>query len=83
MLATSRYGVYFKLSIKNHIFTYSLQHLIGWKRATDTRLHQHNLLKQMEESVLIFNMKNLNLNDLTNSHTLNPTSAESVDLSDK
>jgi len=34
----------------------------------------------MEESVLIFNMKNLNLNDLTNSHTLNPTSAESVDL---
>jgi len=37
----------------------------------------------MEESVLIFNMKNLNLNDLTNSHTLNPASAESIDLSDK
>eukprot|EP00092_Neocalanus_flemingeri_P024863 GFUD01026959.1.p1 GENE.GFUD01026959.1~~GFUD01026959.1.p1 ORF type:complete len:871 (+),score=185.18 GFUD01026959.1:91-2703(+) len=52
------------------------KHLIGWKRASETRLNQRYLLEQMNDCVLIFSMKSLQLNDLTNSETLDPSSVK-------
>jgi len=52
------------------------KHLIGWKKASETRLNQQYLLNQMDECVLIFSMKNLNINDLTDSKTLDVSSAK-------
>eukprot|EP00092_Neocalanus_flemingeri_P045685 GFUD01051176.1.p1 GENE.GFUD01051176.1~~GFUD01051176.1.p1 ORF type:complete len:148 (+),score=27.78 GFUD01051176.1:25-444(+) len=52
------------------------KHLIGWKKASDTRLNQRYLLDKMGECVLIFSMKNLHLNDLTDSKTLDVSSVK-------
>jgi hypothetical protein len=52
------------------------KHLIGWKKASETQLNQRFLLHQMGECVLIFSMKNLHLNDLTDSKTLDVSKAK-------
>eukprot|EP00092_Neocalanus_flemingeri_P012947 GFUD01013946.1.p1 GENE.GFUD01013946.1~~GFUD01013946.1.p1 ORF type:complete len:796 (+),score=184.42 GFUD01013946.1:66-2453(+) len=46
------------------------KHLVGWKKASETRLNQRYLLDQMNECVLIFSMINCHLNDLTDCNTL-------------
>ena len=51
------------------------KHLLGWKKASRTRINQRFLLNQMEECVQIFSMKNLHLNDLTDCKSVNVDSA--------
>eukprot|EP00092_Neocalanus_flemingeri_P077197 GFUD01095831.1.p1 GENE.GFUD01095831.1~~GFUD01095831.1.p1 ORF type:complete len:155 (+),score=37.31 GFUD01095831.1:40-465(+) len=46
------------------------KHLVGWKKASETRLNQRYLLDQMNECVLIFSTNNCHLNDLTDCNTL-------------
>ena len=51
------------------------KHLLGWKKASETRLNQKFLLNQMQECVLIFSTRNLHLNDLSDSKGLDATQA--------
>jgi len=46
------------------------KHLIGPEAASDPRLNQDHILDQMKECSLIFTMRNLYLNDLTDSRSI-------------
>ena len=56
------------------------KHLLGWKKASETRLNQKFLLNQMQECVLIFSMRNLHLNDLSDSKGLDATQAKEPEI---
>ena len=55
------------------LYTRYRKQKFGWKNATSTVLNQKYIMDQMEETVLIFTMQNLNISeDWSNSKVLNP-----------
>ena len=56
------------------IYVRLLKHNIGWKRATHRIFNQKYVMDQMNQVMLINTMENLQLNDFSNSQTVNPLS---------
>merc|ERR1719418_189667 len=57
------------------LYSRFLRDKVGWKKASHRYLNQKYLLDQLHECMLIYTMENLQLNELSNSNTVNPLDA--------
>ena len=61
----------------NTIYTRILKHKVGWKKASYKMFNQKWIIDQMNEVMMIYTMENLQLNDLSSSQYMDPTSVAS------
>ena len=59
----------------NTIYTRTLKHKVGWKKASYKMFNQKWIIDQMNEVMIIYTMENLQLNDFSSSQYMDPTSA--------
>ena len=64
----------------NTIYTRILKHKVGWKKASYKMFNQKWIIDQMNEVMMIYTMENLQLNDLSSSQYMDPTSVASSNM---